>query len=89
VLESDHTQTKGNLSRLCHQAVTGLGLAVLTAQGALRRGEGARCRKRPPQHPPRLVDLALDGLTLLVTDGPAAVPVLRQAASAFADAEIP
>jgi DNA-binding CsgD family transcriptional regulator/tetratricopeptide (TPR) repeat protein len=43
----------------------------------------------PPAHPPRLVDLALDGFTLLVTDGPAAAaPVLRQTTSAFASAEI-
>ena len=39
----------------------------------------------PPAHPPRLVDLVLDGFALLVTDGPAAAaPVLRQATSAFA-----
>ena len=38
---------------------------------------------------PRPVDLVLDGLTLLVTDGPAAAaPTLRQAASAFASADI-
>ena len=34
----------------------------------------------PPAHPPRPVDLLLDGLALLVTDGPAAAaPTLRQA----------
>ncbi|MGO8893475.1 MAG: ATP-binding protein [Streptosporangiaceae bacterium] len=39
--------------------------------------------------PPRPVDLVLDGLTLLVTDGPtAAAATLRRAASAFADADI-
>jgi DNA-binding CsgD family transcriptional regulator len=43
-----------------------------------------------PTHPPRPVDLLLDGLTLLVTDGPtAAAPVLRQATGAFADADMP
>jgi DNA-binding CsgD family transcriptional regulator len=43
-----------------------------------------------PAHPPRPVDLLLDGLALLVTDGPAAAaPVLRQATSAFGSAEIP
>jgi len=43
-----------------------------------------------PAHPPRPADLLLDGVTLLVTDGPAAAaPVLRQAASAFADAGTP
>jgi DNA-binding CsgD family transcriptional regulator/tetratricopeptide (TPR) repeat protein len=46
-------------------------------------------RALPPlMHPPRPVDLVLDGLALLVTDGPAAAaPTLRQAASAFADAD--
>jgi hypothetical protein len=35
-------------------------------------------------------DLLLDGLALMVTDGPtAAAPVLRQATSAFASADIP
>jgi hypothetical protein len=40
-------------------------------------------------HPPRPADLLLDSLALLVTDGAAAAaPVLRQATSAFASAEI-
>jgi DNA-binding CsgD family transcriptional regulator len=44
----------------------------------------------PPAHPPRLVDLVLDGFALLVTDGPAAAaPPLRQATSAFASPDIP
>jgi DNA-binding CsgD family transcriptional regulator len=44
----------------------------------------------PSPHPPRPADLLLDGLTLLVTDGPAvAAPVLRQATSAFASADMP
>jgi DNA-binding CsgD family transcriptional regulator len=44
----------------------------------------------PSAHPPRPVDLLLDGLALMVTDGPgAAAPVLRQATSAFASADIP
>jgi DNA-binding CsgD family transcriptional regulator/tetratricopeptide (TPR) repeat protein len=44
-------------------------------------------RALPPAHPPRPVDLVLDGLTLLVTAGPvAAAPTLRRAASAFAGA---
>jgi DNA-binding CsgD family transcriptional regulator len=42
-----------------------------------------------PGRPPRPADLLLDGLALLVTDGPAAAPVLRQATSAFASADIP
>jgi len=44
----------------------------------------------PPNHPPRPADLLLDGLTLLVTDGPAtAAPVLREATRAFAGPEVP
>ena len=43
-----------------------------------------------PTHPPRLVDLVLDGFALLVTDGPAAAAArLRQATSAFASPDIP
>ncbi|HEY2288906.1 MAG TPA: helix-turn-helix transcriptional regulator, partial [Streptosporangiaceae bacterium] len=39
--------------------------------------------------PPRPVDLVLDGLTLLVTDGPrAAAPTLRQAVSGYVGADI-
>jgi DNA-binding CsgD family transcriptional regulator len=38
----------------------------------------------PPEHDPRPSDLLLEGLALLVTDGPAAAaPMLRQARSAF------
>ena len=43
-----------------------------------------------PAHPPRPGDLLLDGLALLVTDGPAAAaPALRQARSAFAGTDVP
>src|SRR5580698_3494900 len=43
-----------------------------------------------PAHPPRLIDLLLDGLALMVTDGPAvAAPVLRRAAAAFTSADTP
>jgi DNA-binding CsgD family transcriptional regulator len=49
----------------------------------------ARALPRPAQ-PPSLVDLILDGLARLVTDGPAAAaPVLRQATSAFSCPEVP
>jgi len=42
-----------------------------------------------PAHPPRPVDLLLDGLALLITDGPAAAaPTLRRAASIFASGDI-
>jgi DNA-binding CsgD family transcriptional regulator len=44
----------------------------------------------PPKHPPRPADLLLDGLALLVTDGPAAAaPVLRRATRAFARSDVP
>ena len=43
----------------------------------------------PPTNPPRPVDLALDGLALRVTDGPAAAArVLRQAVSAFVSGDV-
>ena len=46
-------------------------------------------RGLPPAQSPRPVDLALDGLTLLVTDGPTvAAPTLRQAARVFAGADV-
>ncbi len=47
-------------------------------------------RGLPPRtEPSRPVDLALDGLALLVTDGPAAAaPLLREAASAYAGPDI-
>jgi DNA-binding CsgD family transcriptional regulator len=42
-----------------------------------------------PARPPVLTDLVLDGLSLLVTEGPqVAAPALRRAASAFAGADI-
>jgi DNA-binding CsgD family transcriptional regulator len=44
----------------------------------------------PPTHSPRPGDLLLDGLALLVTDGPAAAaPALRRATLAFASADVP
>jgi hypothetical protein len=44
----------------------------------------------PPSALPRPIDLLLDSLALLVTDGPTvAAPALRQATRVFADAEIP
>ena len=50
----------------------------------------ARALPPPKHHPPRPADLLLDGLALLVTDGPAAAaPVLQQATHAFAGPEVP
>src|SRR6266516_3932659 len=46
-------------------------------------------RALPPARSPRPAELLLDGLALLVTDGPAAAaPVLRQAVTAFASGDI-
>jgi DNA-binding CsgD family transcriptional regulator len=46
-------------------------------------------RALPPPAQPRTVDLVLEGLALIVTDGPGvAAPTLRQAVRAFADADI-
>ena len=46
-------------------------------------------RALPPPAEPRTVDLVLDGLALIVTDGPAAAaPALQRAVSAFAGADI-
>jgi DNA-binding CsgD family transcriptional regulator len=46
-------------------------------------------RALPPAHPPRPIDLLLDGLALLFTDGrAAAAPVLRQAANLFTAGDI-
>jgi DNA-binding CsgD family transcriptional regulator len=42
-----------------------------------------------PPHPPQPAGLLLDGLALLVTDGPAAAPVLRRAIRAFAGPDVP
>ncbi len=44
----------------------------------------------PPAHPPRAVDLLVDGLALLITDGrAAAAPTLRRAASVFTGEDLP
>ena len=67
-----------------------------SAAGHLSRtdeiGEISRAARAlpPPPRRPRPLDLLLDGFAVLVTDGPAAAaPALRQAAGAFASADIP
>ncbi len=53
--------------------------------------EVSRAARALPPHagPPRTVDLVLDGLACIVTDGPAAAaPALRRAVRAFVDADI-
>jgi DNA-binding CsgD family transcriptional regulator len=62
----------------------------LTGAGDLIEVSRAARALPSPAHPPRPGDLLLDGLALLVTDGPAAAaPVLRQARRAFASTDIP
>jgi len=62
----------------------------LAAGGDLAEVSRAARSLPPPPQPPRPADLLLDGLTLLVTDGPTvAAPVLRAAVSAFAGPDVP
>ena len=66
----------------------------LVRRAAGRRGDlleiSRAARALPPRSgPPRPVDLVLDGLSLIVTDGlAAAAPALRQAVSAFSGASV-
>jgi DNA-binding CsgD family transcriptional regulator len=62
----------------------------LAGAGDLLEVSRAALALPPPAHPPRLVDLALDGFARLVTDGPAAAaPVLRRATSVITSSETP
>jgi len=62
----------------------------LAGAGDLMEVSRAAVALPKPTHPPRPVELALEGFALLVTDGPAAAAaVLRQATSAFASPDIP
>jgi DNA-binding CsgD family transcriptional regulator len=62
----------------------------LAGAGDLEEVSRAAAALPPAAHPPRPSDLLLEGLARLVTDGPAAAaPVLRQAARAFASADVP
>src|SRR6202453_4060318 len=64
--------------------------AQLAGAGDLREVSRAARAVPAPAHPPRLIDLLLDRLPLMVTDGPAvAAPVLRRAAAAFTSADTP
>jgi len=60
----------------------------LALGGSVREAAAAaRAAPRPPR-PARAPDLLLDGLALVITEGyPAAVPILKQAVSAFRSAE--
>jgi DNA-binding CsgD family transcriptional regulator len=70
-------------------------LAAATFTGRLALGGGMRevaeaaRAAPPPPGPPRAPDLLLDGLALLICEGfPTGAPVLRQAVSAFRDADL-
>jgi DNA-binding CsgD family transcriptional regulator/tetratricopeptide (TPR) repeat protein len=61
----------------------------LALGGSVREAAAAaRAAPRPPR-PARAPDLLLDGLALVITEGyPAAVPILKQAVSAFRSADV-
>jgi len=61
----------------------------LALDGSVREvAAAARAAPRPPR-PARAPDLLLDGLALVITEGyPAAVPLLKQAVSAFRSADV-
>ena len=61
----------------------------LAGAGDLQEVSRAARALPPPAHPPRPADLLLDGLTLLVTDGPAAGAGAAAGPSAFASADTP
>ncbi len=61
----------------------------LAVGGDLQEVSRAARALPPPERPLRVAGLLLDGLALLVTDGPVAAPVLRQALSTFAGPDVP
>src|SRR5262249_61666620 len=66
--------------------VNALGAALVAGTDELQEICRAARVLRPPTCEPRAVDLLLDGLALLVTEGPgAAAPTLQEAATALAD----
>ena len=72
---------EAQLSAWTAALVTGRPEALLAASRA--------ARALPPTAPPRPADLVLDGLALIVTDGPAAAaPALRRALGALGDADL-
>ena len=63
--------------------------AQLEGGGGLREVSQAALAFPAPSGPPRLCDLLLDGLSMLITEGNvSATPILRQAVAAFRDEEL-
>jgi hypothetical protein len=61
---------------------------VCLVEDVLEVAEAARAARRAP-HPPRALDLLLDGLAVLITEGYAAgAPMLKRALSAFRGREL-
>jgi DNA-binding CsgD family transcriptional regulator len=76
------------LSRETYLGAWGAALFAGRLAGAGDLLEVSRAARALPAHPRRPVDLLLDSLALLTTDGPAAAaPALRQAAAAFAGSQ--
>jgi DNA-binding CsgD family transcriptional regulator len=79
---------------LARETYLGAWMAALFAGRLAGAGDMAEvCRAAralpAPQDPPHPVDLVLDGLALVITDGPAAAaPTLRRAVSVFAAADL-
>jgi DNA-binding CsgD family transcriptional regulator len=72
------------------EALSAAVLAGRLAPGSLVREVAAAARAALPLRSVRAPDLLLDGLALVITEGyPAAVPMLRQAVSAFCGADVP
>ena len=81
-----------DLARETYLNAWGAAVFAARAAGAGNLREVCRAARNAPgpMHPPRPVDLLLDGLALVGTDGrAAAAPVLRQAAAAFVSADAP
>ncbi len=81
-----------DLARETHLSAWGAALMAgyLAGAGDVREVSRAARAVPAPAHPPRSIDLLLDGLALAVTDGlVAAAPLLRQAAAAFTSTGTP
>jgi len=81
-----------DLAREAYMSAWGAALfaGYMAQAGGLREVSMAARSVPPPAHPPRWIDLLLDGAALAGTDGhAAAAPVLRRASLAFVSADTP